>query len=103
MRASEQSTRFLRMALMATALAFAAVIFNSYARLSEAGLGCPDWPGCYGMLFAPVTAQDLKQDLNPERQKSLEKKHAAQETLQRFISVGLGLLLVRLAVLGWQL
>src|SRR6267143_7152079 len=86
MRASEQSARFFRMALMAASLAFVAVIFNAYARLSEAGLGCPDWPGCYGMLFAPVTAQDLEQEPNPEKQKALEKKRAAQETLQRFIS-----------------
>jgi len=103
MRASEQSARFFRMALMAASLAFVAVIFNAYARLSEAGLGCPDWPGCYGMLFAPMTAQDLGQDVDPERQKALEKKHAAQETLQRFISVGLSFFLIRLAVLGWQL
>ncbi len=103
MRASEQSSRFFRMALAAAALALVAVVFNAYARLSEAGLGCPDWPGCYGMLFAPVTAQDLPQEIDPVRQKALEKKHAAQETLQRFISVGLSFLLIRVAVLGWQL
>ncbi len=103
MRATEQSQRFFRMALMAAGLAFVAVMFNAYARLSEAGLGCPDWPGCYGLLFAPATAQDLHQEPDPERQKLLEKKHAAQETLQRFVSVGLSFLLIRLAVLGWQL
>src|ERR1043165_10309777 len=103
MRATEQSQRFFRMALMAAGLAFVAVVFNAYARLSEAGLGCPDWPGCYGMLFAPATAQDLHQEPDAERQKALEKKHAAQETLQRFISVGLSFLLIRLSVLGWQL
>lgn len=103
MRASEQSVRFFRMALMAAGLAFVALVFNAYARLSEAGLGCPDWPGCYGMLFAPITAQDLHQEPDAERQKALEKRHAAQETLQRFISVALSFLLIRLAVLGWQL
>src|SRR5437867_7143092 len=103
MRATEQSTRFFRMALMAAGLAFVAVVFNAYTRLSEAGLGCPDWPGCYGMQLAPVTAKDLENKPDPEKQKLLEKKRAAQETLQRFISGGLGLLLIRLTVLGWQL
>lgn len=103
MRATEQSSRFFRMALIAAGLAFVAVVFNAYTRLSEAGLGCPDWPGCYGVLFAPVTAQDLDQEPDPERQKALEKKRAAQETLQRFIAGGLGLLLIRLFALGWRL
>jgi cytochrome c oxidase assembly protein subunit 15 len=104
MRATEQSSRFFRMALAATGLAFVAVVFNGYTRLSEVGLGCPDWPGCYGVLFAPATAQDLKQDEpDPQTQKALEKKRAAQETIQRFIAAGLSLMLFRLAVLGWNL
>ncbi len=103
MRAAEQSSRFFRMALVAAGLAFVAVMFNAYTRLSEAGLGCPDWPGCYGVLFAPITAQDLDEEPDPQSQKALEKKHAAQETVQRFIAVGLGFLLIRLTVLGWQL
>jgi cytochrome c oxidase assembly protein subunit 15 len=104
MRAADQSSRFFRMALAAVGLAFAAVLFNAYARLSEAGLGCPDWPGCYGVLFAPTTAQDLKQE-EPDAatRKRLEQKRDAQETVNRFIAVGLSFLLIRLTVLGWQL
>lgn len=103
MRASEQSSRFFRMALAAAGIAFVALVFNSYARLSEAGLGCPDWPGCYGVLFKPATAQDLKRELDPKMEKALEKKRAAQEIIQRFVAIGLSFLLIRLAVLGWQL
>lgn len=103
MRANEQSARFFRMSLMAAGLALIAVVFNAYSRLSEAGLGCPEWPGCYGKLFAPETAKDFDFANNTERQQFLEKKHAAQETLQRFISGGLSLLLMRLGALGWQL
>jgi cytochrome c oxidase assembly protein subunit 15 len=103
MRASEQSFRFFRMALLATGLALVALVFNAYARLSEAGLGCPDWPGCYGVMFAPAAAQDLNQELDATKQRALEKKRAMQETLQRFIAIGLSFLLIRLAVLGWQL
>src|SRR5438105_12029577 len=100
MRHTEQSARFFRMALMAAGLALFALVFNSFARLYEAGLGCPDWPGCYGVLFAPQTAKDVPEEQEPERKKELEKRHAAQETMQRFISVGLSFLLIRLAVLG---
>ncbi|UCH53702.1 MAG: COX15/CtaA family protein [Pseudomonadota bacterium] len=103
MLGKSQSAKFMRMALWATLLALAAVVFNAYARLSEAGLGCPDWPGCYGMLFAPVTAQDLPSATAPEEERRLAKKRAAQETMQRFIAGALGLVLIRLFVLGWKL
>ncbi|HYM47992.1 MAG TPA: COX15/CtaA family protein, partial [Burkholderiaceae bacterium] len=104
MRKAEQSSRFFRMALAAAGLAFVAVVFNAYTRLSEAGLGCPDWPGCYGVLFAPASAQDLNQpEPDPVAQKALDKKRAAQETIQRFIAAGLSIMLFRLAVLGWHL
>lgn len=103
MLGKSQSAKFLRMALWATLLAFASVVFNAYARLSDAGLGCPDWPGCYGMLFAPLTAKDLPTDAQPDQQQRLAKKRAAQETAQRFLAGALGLVLIRLFVLGWNL
>lgn len=97
-----KSVRFFRMALIASGLAFAAVVFNAYTRLSEAGLGCPDWPGCYGKLFAPVTAQDptLAAQLEAERR---PEKRAWKEMVQRYLSAALGLVLLRLAWLGWVL
>ncbi len=41
-----------RLALAAMLLAFCVVVFGAYVRLSDAGLGCPDWPGCYGHCHA---------------------------------------------------
>jgi cytochrome c oxidase assembly protein subunit 15 len=103
MIARSKSAKFFRMALGAVAVALAAVLFNSYARLSEAGLGCPDWPGCYGMLFAPVTAQDIAEARAIEGEQGLEGERAWKETLQRAIAVSLTFVLIRLTVLGWQL
>jgi cytochrome c oxidase assembly protein subunit 15 len=103
MLATSRSAKFFRMALWASCLALASVVFGSYMRLSEAGLGCPDWPGCYGMLFAPVTAQEVAQQINGADARKLEKQRAAQETTQRFIAGALSLVLIRLFVLGWEL
>jgi cytochrome c oxidase assembly protein subunit 15 len=49
---------FRRLALAGAILAAAVVVLGAWVRLTDAGLGCPDWPGCYGHAY-PQTAQDL--------------------------------------------
>ena len=107
---SSKSAKFFRMALSAALLAFLAVLFNAYARLSEAGLGCPDWPGCYGRVMAPMSARDVKLAQEAENgpdpaaaAKKAERRRVFRDTVQRYLNGALGLVLIRLAVLGWQL
>ena len=47
---------FHRFCLLGTILAFCVIVLGAYVRLSHAGLGCPDWPGCYGHLTAGQAA-----------------------------------------------
>jgi cytochrome c oxidase assembly protein subunit 15 len=52
-------TWMTRIALVAVLLAFAVVVLGAYVRLTTAGLGCPDWPGCYGHIAPTGTAVDV--------------------------------------------
>jgi len=98
-----QSQRFLRMALFSTLFAFLLLLLGVWGRANDAGLGCPDWPGCYGRLFAPQTAQELNEAHAYFPRQPAEEVKLLKETLHRYLSGALGLLIIRLAWLGWKL
>jgi heme a synthase len=103
MAARSMSMKFFRVALFSTAIAYCVVLLGAYTRLSDAGLGCPDWPGCYGKLFAPVTAQDIDAAKKFHPEKPVESQKAWKEMVHRYVAGTLGLLILRLSALGWQL
>ncbi len=92
------SRTFYRFALAATVLAFVVVVLGAYVRLSDAGLGCPDWPGCYGHLTVPesATAVDHASIAFPDR--PVEQAKAWKEMIHRYVAGALGLLILGLAV-----
>ena len=91
---------FRRLALAGVVLAFCVVVLGAWVRLSDAGLGCPDWPGCYGHLTADDAAQnaDAINQAFPERPFTYHK--ATKEMRHRYFATSLGLLIVVLAGLA---
>src|SRR5256885_2683110 len=82
--------RFLRLLILATTLlAFLVIVVGAYVRLSDAGLGCPDWPGCYGHPV-PTRIHD---------EGALAK--AWKEMGHRYLAGGLGLLIALVAALSF--
>jgi len=100
---TSQSQRFFRLALFSALFSFLLIALGAWGRISEAGLGCPEWPGCYGRLFAPLTAQELNEARRFFPRQPAEEERMLKETLHRYFSGALGILIIRLAWLGWQL
>jgi cytochrome c oxidase assembly protein subunit 15 len=91
---------FRRLALAGVVLAFGVVVLGAWVRLSNAGLGCPDWPGCYGHLTADDAAQnaDAINQAFPERPFTYHK--AIKEMVHRYFAGGLVLVILALAGLA---
>ena len=93
---------FRRFVLIAAMLALCVVVVGAYVRLSDAGLGCPDWPGCYGQLTVPDSAAALEQAQSAYPGKLIEAHKAIKEMLHRYLAGSLGLLILGLFILGWR-
>ncbi len=92
---------FRRAARIAALLAAIVVVVGAWVRLTDAGLGCPDWPGCYGHLH-PAQVLDRLADANaafPSR--PFEYQKALHEMVHRYIASTLGLLILALAGFAW--
>lgn len=81
-------------------LGFLVVLLGAYTRLVHAGLGCPDWPGCYGFLGVPSgdSAMELAQLRFPDHPVEIPKAWA--EMLHRYVAGLLGLLILGLALIA---
>ena len=91
-----------RLAVAATIVALCVVILGAFVRLSHAGLGCPDWPGCYGHLTWPdATGEVLTANQSfPER--PVESHKAWKEMIHRYLAGGLVLLVVLINIMAWR-
>jgi cytochrome c oxidase assembly protein subunit 15 len=100
MRQRFQSKRSLpaTLAIIATSLALIAVLLGAYTRLKDAGLGCPDWPGCYGQWQVPHTSDQLQRATIAYPKQQVEQSKAWPEMLHRYVAGTLATLTIVLAI-----
>ncbi len=70
------------------------IVLGAYTRLTDAGLGCPDWPGCYGSMIVPqsIASDNVYADI------PLEPAKAWAEMVHRYVAGTLGLFILALAI-----
>ena len=96
--------RFFRpLVLIATILALGVIALGAYVRLKDAGLGCPDWPGCYGhLLGVPDAPHELAKAEQHFPESPVVVAKAWTEMAHRYLAGTLGLLIAAIAFLAWK-
>ncbi len=102
-RGAAPTKRLHALTLLTLFLTFDLVLFGAFTRLSDSGLGCPDWPGCYGSA-SPLGAQaqiDAAQSALPSGPVTHGK--AWVEMVHRYLATAVGVLIVVMTAMAWSL
>ena len=94
--------RIKTLSLWSGILGFVVVALGAWTRLADAGLGCPDWPGCYGFVTIPVSPDeiDLANSKFPETPYEVAK--AIPEVVHRYFAAALGFYIVCMALMAYK-
>jgi cytochrome c oxidase assembly protein subunit 15 len=98
---SRDPAKFRKLAWVTAFLTLDLIMFGSFTRLTDSGLGCPDWPGCYGhsnpiSAGEPIRAAETAQPTGP-----VTMTKAWIEMLHRYFAMGVGFLIIILTVQAW--
>jgi cytochrome c oxidase assembly protein subunit 15 len=91
-----------RLALFAVLVAFVVIVLGAWVRLSHAGLGCPDWPGCYGHITWPGHEHEIEAANQNFPDRPVESHKAWKEMVHRYLAGTLVLLVVAINFLAWK-
>jgi cytochrome c oxidase assembly protein subunit 15 len=102
-RQAAPARRLAALTLLTLFLTFDLVLFGAFTRLTDSGLGCPDWPGCYGAAspsgaHAQISAAQAQMPTGP-----VTHGKAWVEMIHRYLATGVGVLILTLAAATWWL
>jgi len=91
-----------RLSVFATLFAIAVVGLGAFTRLVDAGLGCPDWPTCYGHVWAPQTQEEISAANAAFPEIPVDHSKTWPEMVHRYLASGLGLLIIGIAAAAFR-
>tara|TARA_R110000737_G_scaffold31063_1_gene49586 strand:+ start:155 stop:1162 length:1008 start_codon:yes stop_codon:yes gene_type:complete len=97
---TQSSSDLRKLVFVSILLAIVVVSLGAYTRLTHAGLGCPDWPGCYGLIDVPQTSEQITAAELAFPERPVEPHKAWNEMIHRYFAGGLGLLILIIALMS---
>lgn len=91
---------FLKLLAFALFLTFDLIMFGAFVRVTDAGLGCPDWPGCYGQASPVGAMSQIREAAQALPDGPVTVFKAWVEMLHRYVAAGLGLIIIALVILA---
>jgi cytochrome c oxidase assembly protein subunit 15 len=98
---SSDANKYRKLVWVAAFLTFDLIVFGAFTRLTDSGLGCPDWPGCYGqanpfIAHAQISAAEAAMPTGP-----VTVMKAWIEMIHRYLAMGIGVLILTLMAKSW--
>ncbi|QID17089.1 heme A synthase [Nitrogeniibacter mangrovi] len=93
---------YRRLVFIALFLTFTVVVLGAFVRLSDAGLGCPDWPGCYGQLSPAHASEQIAEAVAEAPHGPVSMPKAWKEMIHRYLAATLGFGILVIALLAWR-
>ena len=90
------------LSLFGICFAFVVIALGAWTRLVDAGLGCPDWPGCYGFVVFPINESDIAIAESRYPLFPYDINKAIPEVVHRYFAAGLGVLAILLVYLSFR-
>ena len=99
---SNDTNKYRKLLWITLFLTFDLIMFGSFTRLTDSGLGCPDWPGCYGQANPVLAHADIKaaEAIMPTGPVTVIK--AWIEMIHRYIAMAVGVLIIAIMVVAWR-
>ncbi|RJG15790.1 COX15/CtaA family protein [Massilia cavernae] len=98
---SSDANRYRKLVWVIVFLTFDLIVFGAFTRLTDSGLGCPDWPGCYGAANPFIAHEQIvaAETLMPTGPVTVVK--AWIEMTHRYLAMGIGFLIMALMATSW--
>jgi cytochrome c oxidase assembly protein subunit 15 len=101
-RQASPGRRLQALTLLTLFLTFDLVMFGAFTRLTDSGLGCPDWPGCYGNASPVGASAEISAAQNAMPTGPVTHGKAWVEMIHRYLATAVGVLILALAAASWR-
>ncbi len=98
---STNADKFRKLSAVTLFLTFDLIVFGGFTRLTDSGLGCPDWPGCYGQANPLQAHSDISAAQSAMPTGPVTVMKAWIEMIHRYLAMSVGVLIVALMVIAW--